>query len=142
MGLQTFYPAVGHPVSWSWWLPLPPYHTAFDLPLPRLETLFTTLPLSSDPFVFSSFPFISFSSFPKDSPSQLTLGESSYIFPCPVLTLLLLIRTPSSSYINSIQSPASKMVQSAVLGFPRMGVLRDLKKATEACECLCPASSL
>ena len=25
------------------------------------------------------------------------------------------------------------MVQSAVLGFPRMGKLRDLKKATEAC---------
>ena len=28
------------------------------------------------------------------------------------------------------------MVQSAVLGFPRMGRLRDLKKATEACEWL------
>lgn len=27
------------------------------------------------------------------------------------------------------------MVQSAILGFPRMGVNRDLKKATEACEC-------
>lgn len=26
------------------------------------------------------------------------------------------------------------MVQSAILGFPRMGVNRDLKKATEACE--------
>jgi hypothetical protein len=26
------------------------------------------------------------------------------------------------------------MVQSAILGFPRMGVLRDLKKATEACK--------
>ncbi len=25
------------------------------------------------------------------------------------------------------------MVQSAILGFPRMGVNRDLKKATEAC---------
>ena len=28
------------------------------------------------------------------------------------------------------------MVQSAVLGFPRMGVNRDLKKATEACKSL------
>lgn len=26
------------------------------------------------------------------------------------------------------------MVQSAILGFPRMGVNRDLKKATEACQ--------
>ncbi|KAG6041961.1 homocysteine methyltransferase Met26 [Claviceps citrina] len=31
-----------------------------------------------------------------------------------------------------VQQPIVKMVQSAVLGFPRMGVLRDLKKATEA----------
>lgn len=29
------------------------------------------------------------------------------------------------------------MVQSAILGFPRMGVNRDLKKATEACEYPC-----
>jgi hypothetical protein len=32
------------------------------------------------------------------------------------------------------------MVQSAILGFPRMGVNRDLKKATEACQS--PAKSL
>ena len=30
--------------------------------------------------------------------------------------------------------PVVKMVQSAILGFPRMGVNRDLKKATEACK--------
>ena len=33
------------------------------------------------------------------------------------------------------------MVQSAILGFPRQGVNRDLKKATEACKfgnLLCP----
>jgi hypothetical protein len=30
------------------------------------------------------------------------------------------------------------MVQSAILGFPRMGVNRDLKKATEACESSVP----
>jgi hypothetical protein len=33
-----------------------------------------------------------------------------------------------------VQESVVKMVQSAILGFPRMGVNRDLKKATEACE--------
>lgn len=34
---------------------------------------------------------------------------------------------------NAVATTA-KMVQSAILGFPRMGVNRDLKKATEACK--------
>lgn len=43
----------------------------------------------------------------------------------------LSIRIPRISHISRV---AGKMVQSAILGFPRMGVNRDLKKATEACK--------
>lgn len=41
---------------------------------------------------------------------------------------------PFASFTSSFTSePLVIMVQSAILGFPRMGVNRDLKKATEAC---------
>ena len=42
-----------------------------------------------------------------------------------------IVRSSDEIFLRRI----STMVQSAVLGFPRMGVNRDLKKATEACTC-------
>lgn len=61
--------------------------------------------------------------FPKKAhfqgPSQLT------ILSCRVFNPISKLRASKS---------VVKMVQSAILGFPRMGVNRDLKKATEACK--------
>lgn len=44
----------------------------------------------------------------------------------------------SFPFLPLLSKPIAKMVQSAVLGFPRMGVNRDLKKATENCESFSP----
>lgn len=69
--------------------------------------------------------------------SDCTGAADTPCFTLMRLTLDVIPTLESSRVLNQtsrVREPITKMVQSAVLGFPRMGVLRDLKKATEACE--------
>jgi hypothetical protein len=60
----------------------------------------------------------------------------SYTVTLSISSFFLITLSISSSFLTNILHRGSdKMVQSAILGFPRMGVNRDLKKATEACKC-------
>lgn len=82
---------------------------------------------------------VSLPSFLHTSSHHLLL--SPLLRPLPLLHSFIhpsntIILTISSSFLTNILHRGSfKMVQSAILGFPRMGVNRDLKKATEACRC-------
>jgi hypothetical protein len=88
---------------------------------------------------------MSTSSRPLRPPSSSALLDLSAPHPalhpaCTVLSFKSSIRTNIATTVLSFNEPdkvvatTAKMVQSAILGFPRMGVNRDLKKATEACQ--------
>lgn len=111
----------------SRWHPVLPRHTTYPPPpLPRPSTFLTAHTTSSAVRFSRCLSSTSSTSPPSTLARNFCLSSRS---PSPNSQTC-----PDDHDDDDHHRAAAKMVHSAVLGFPRMGVNRDLKKATEACK--------